>query len=174
MDAPILQTDRLVFRPFTPDDLPLIVELHSDPSVQRYMGGAWSAQEMQDTLDRFVRQQAEQGHAKWAAFLRDGTFVGRAGVGSFAALEKAGAGGNQEIGYCFKTAFWGGGLATEAARAVAGWFFSNTAHDRLFGFTDPANLASQQVLRKIGMDSLGPCDLGFGEPSALFRMWRPQ
>lgn len=38
---PILETERLVFTPFTADELPLIVELHSDPEVQRYMGGTW-------------------------------------------------------------------------------------------------------------------------------------
>jgi ribosomal-protein-alanine N-acetyltransferase len=173
MDAPILETERLVFRPFTPDDLPLIVDLHSDPEVQRYMGGTWSNQEMRDTLDRFVRQQAAQGHAKWAAFLCDGTFVGRAGVGSFPPLAAGGFGGDMEIGYCFKAEYWGGGFATEAAHAIVAWFFANTPHDRLFGFTEPGNAASQKVLLKIGMTPMGSHDLGFDEPSALFRMMRP-
>jgi ribosomal-protein-alanine N-acetyltransferase len=172
MAAPILETDRLKFRPFTPDDLPLIVELHSDPAVQRYMGGTWSDQEMRATLDRFVRQQAAQGHAKWAAFLRDGTFVGRAGVGSFPPLAAGGFGGDMEIGYCFKPAYWGDGFATEAAVAVRDWFFANTPHDRLFGFTEPGNAASQKVLLKIGMTPMGAHDLGFDEPSAVFRMMR--
>ncbi len=173
MNDPILKTERLAFRPFTPADLSLIVELHSDPQVQRYMGGTWSPEEMRDTLDRFVRQQAEQGHAKWAAFLHDGTFVGRAGVGAFPALLAAGQGGDQELGYCFKPAYWGSGLATEAAHAIVDWFFASTPHDRLFGFTDPDNLASQRVLVKVGMRRLPPCDLGFDRPSALFRMDRP-
>ena len=137
------------------------------------MGGTWSDQAMRDTLDRFVRQQAAQGHAKWGAFLRDGTFVGRAGVGSFQPLAAGGFGGDMEIGYCFKQAYWGGGFATEAAHAVTDWFFANTAHDRLFGFTEPGNAASQKVLLKIGMTPLGAHDLGFDEPSALFRMMRP-
>jgi [ribosomal protein S5]-alanine N-acetyltransferase len=173
MKATILQTERLMFRPFRLDDLPLIVDLHSDPQVQRYMGGAWSDQEMRDTLDRFVRQQATLGHAKWAAFLRDGTFVGRAGVGSFPPLATGGFGGEMEIGYCFKQVYWGGGFATEAAFAVRDWFFANTPHDRLFGFTEPGNAASQRVLLKIGMTPIGAHDLGFDEPSAVFQMMRP-
>ena len=172
MNDPILATERLVFRPFTPDDLALIIELHSDPLVQRYMGGPWSEQEMQETLHRFVQQQAGQGYAKWAAFLRDGTFVGRAGVSAFPPLLDAGLGGDQELGYSFKAEFWGMGLATEAALAVKDWFFANTAHDRLFGFTDPENLASQRVLMKIGMRRLPDCKLGFDKPSALFRIDR--
>lgn len=79
----------------------------------------------------------------------------------------------REIGYCFKKAYWGMGLATEAATAVRDWFFANTDHDHLIGFTDPENHASQRVLLKIGMRALGLQDLGFEKPSAVFRMERP-
>lgn len=173
MNDPILQTERLVFRPFTPDDLGLVLDLHSDPEVQRYLGGTWPPEMFQSTLDRMVRQQAEVGHAKWACFLKDGTFVGRAGVGIFPPLLAAGQGGDREVGYSFKRAHWGGGLATEAASALVRWFFANTPDDRLFGFTEPGNLGSQRVLVKAGLTPLGDCDLGFDEPSPLFRIDRP-
>ena len=173
MTTPILETERLVFSPFTSDDLPLIVELHSDPEVQRYMGGEWSPEDMQDTLDRFLRDQAALGHSKWKACLKDGTFVGRAGVGPFPPREDLAQMPEREIGYCFKKAHWGQGLATEAASAIRDWFFANTRHDHLIGFTDPNNVASQRVLVKIGMQPLGFQDLGFGEPSTVFRMERP-
>lgn len=173
MNAWVLETERLRFRPFTPDDLPLVVDLHADPLVQRHLGGAWDAPQMQATLDRFVSQQASQGYAKWAAFLKDGTFVGRAGVGAFPALSAAGLGGDQELGYSFKAAVWGRGLATEAAIAVRDWFWANTRHDRLFGFTETENAASRRVLEKLGMRPLPDCDLGFGQPSALYRIDRP-
>jgi ribosomal-protein-alanine N-acetyltransferase len=165
--APILETERLVFHPFTPDELDLVVELHSDPQVQRHMGGMWSPKEMQETLDRFVRHQASVGHSKWKASLRDGTFVGRAGVGPFELT------GDCELGYCFKTAFWGQGLATEAARGIVDWFFANTPNDHLIGFTTPGNLASQRVLTKVGMQPQGLHNFGFGELSAVFRLERP-
>jgi [ribosomal protein S5]-alanine N-acetyltransferase len=173
MDGVFLKTERLMFRPFTADDLHLVVELHSDPEVQRYMGGMWSPQEMQATLDRFVRNQATYGMSKWAIFLHDGAFVGRAGVAPFPALSDRGFGGDRELGYSLKRRFWGSGLATEAARAAANWFFDHTDEDVLIGFTEPENAASQQVLRKVGMEPIGFHDLGFDEPSAVFRMMRP-
>ena len=171
--SPILESERLVFEPFTADDLPLIVELHSDPDVQRYMGGKWSDEDMRDTLARFLSEQAALGHTKWKASLRDGTFVGRAGVSPFPRTHDPAGVPERELGYCFKKACWGQGFATEAATAVRDWFFAKTGHDHLIGFTDPENLASQRVLRKIGMRSLGLVDMGFGEPSALYRMERP-
>ena len=174
MSTSILETERLVFRPFTPDDLDLVTDLHSDPEVQRYLGGMWAPPEMQATLDRFVLSQATHDYSKWAVFLRDGTFVGRAGVSRFPALTDKGFGGDRELGYTLKQAFWGSGIASEAAGAVRDWFWANTDETCLIGFTHPENLASQRVLVKTGMAPLGFHDLGFGEPSAVFRMMRPQ
>ena len=173
MDGVFLKTERLMFRPFTADDLPLVVDLHSDPEVQRYLGGMWPDEQMQATLDRFLRNQATFGMSKWAIFLHDGSFVGRAGVSPFPALSDKGFGGDRELGYTLKRRFWGVGLATEAARAAADWFFAHTDEPVLIGFTEPGNTASQQVLMKVGMTPLGPHDLGFDEPSAVFRMERP-
>jgi uncharacterized protein with NRDE domain len=65
----------MTFRPFTPDDLGLIAELHRDPEVGRYMGGVWPDAEIKAALDRFVAEQAERGHSKWAVFTRQGRFA---------------------------------------------------------------------------------------------------
>jgi RimJ/RimL family protein N-acetyltransferase len=80
VDEPILQTERLVFRPFTADDFDLLAGLHSDPEVQRYIGGMWTREEMEERLDHYAAAQLEHGFSKWKAYLRDGTFIGRAGV----------------------------------------------------------------------------------------------
>jgi [ribosomal protein S5]-alanine N-acetyltransferase len=164
---PILTTGRMTFRPFTPDDLGLLAELHRDPEVGRYMGGIWPDDEIQAALDRFVAEQAERGHSKWAVFTREGAFVGRAGVSLWPAT------GELELGYAFRPEYWGQGLATEAARAVADWAFANTGVDHIIAFTHPQNYGSQRVLERIGMTRLADRDMGFEEPSAYFEMQRP-
>ena len=165
-DAPILETERLVFRPFTPGDLPLLLDLHSDPQVQRYIGGMWEAGACQRRLDQYVADQAAHGVSKWKAFLKDGTFVGRAGISFWAVT-------GFELGYSFKRMAWGQGLATEAARAIVGWAWANTAVDRLCGFTEPENLASRRVLEKVGMNYEGEKDLGFGGMSSVYGLEKP-
>ena len=35
----MIETERLIFRPFTEDDLPALVEQRSDPDVNKYLGG---------------------------------------------------------------------------------------------------------------------------------------
>src|SRR5207248_7383534 len=35
----MIETDRLIFRPFTPNDLPWLIEMRSPEPVNRYLGG---------------------------------------------------------------------------------------------------------------------------------------
>jgi RimJ/RimL family protein N-acetyltransferase len=167
LDRPVLETARLLFRPFTAADFDLLAELHRDPEVGRYMEGVWTDSKIAESLMRFVAEHAERGHSKWAAFTREGEFVGRAGVSLWPAT------GELELGYAFGPQFWGQGLATEAARAVADWTFANTQAARLIAFTHPRNYGSQRVLERIGMVREPDRDMGFGELSAFFRMTRP-
>jgi ribosomal-protein-alanine N-acetyltransferase len=166
-DRPILTTARMTFRPFTYGDRALLEELHRDPEVGRYMGGVWTDERIAAALEAFIADQAEFGHAKWVANLHDGTFVGRAGISVWEPT------GELELGYVLKPQYWGQGLATEAARAVADWTFANTGVDHIIAFTDPQNFGSQRVLERIGMVRLADRDMGFDVPSAYFEMKRP-
>lgn len=167
LDKPILETERLVFHPFTPDDFCVLADLHSDPQVQRYIGGRWTDEVIQGRLDSYVAEQARFGFSKWKAYLRDGRFVGRVGISFWDRT------GEFEIGYTLARAAWGQGLATEGSRAVVARFFATTPHDRLHGFTDVQNLGSRRVLERIGMVFQGEEDLGFGGVSAVYRLDRP-
>ena len=109
---PILQSERLIFHPFTADDYALLADLHSDPEVQRTLGGMWDDATIRARLDHFVQEQAERGHSKWKVFTREGDFIGRAGVSFF---ERT---GELELGYTLARRFWGQGYASEAAAAL--------------------------------------------------------
>ena len=37
--SPMIETERLIFRKFTLDDLPVLIEQRSDPEVNKYLGG---------------------------------------------------------------------------------------------------------------------------------------
>jgi len=168
MNPPILKTERLVFHPFTPDDLSLLIELHADPEVQRHLGGAWGPADVQRRLDHYVREHAQKGYSKWKVSRPDGSFVGRAGLADWPHT------GEVELGYVFRRETWGEGLATEAAQALCAWGFVHLPIDHLIGFTDPANLGSRRVLEKIGMRFLGLREIGAPTLSALYRLDRPE
>ena len=165
-DPPILITERLVFRPFTPDDYGLLAQLHSDPQVQRYIGGMWGPEEVQARLDFYVAQQAELGWSKWKAHLKsDGSFVGRAGV----SVDKLT--GEPELGYSFARCAWGQGLASETAFGIVDWMWANTELAELTAFAVSDNLASRRVLEKVGMAFEGEADR-HGDRCAYYRLKR--
>ncbi len=56
-----------------------------------------------------------------------------------------------EIGYRLATAYWGKGLATEAARAVRDYGWQFTQENGLICIIEPANHRSIRVAEKLGM-----------------------
>jgi len=166
MKRPILETERLVFHPFTPDDVDLLAALHSDPEVQRHIGGMWPREEVQKRVDLYVADQAKYGFSKWKAYLRDGAFVGRAGVSVDPNL------GAPELGYSFARTVWGQGLASEAAFAIVDWMFANTDLPELAAFAVSQNLASRRVLEKLGMVLEGEHER-HGDLCTFYRLKRP-
>lgn len=62
--------------------------------------------------------------------------------------------------YLLKAAYWGQGLATEAARALLGYVFGPMDLPSVHGGAAPENLASKRVMEKIGMKYLGTDEEG--------------
>lgn len=167
----IIEADRLLFMPFAAGDLGLFRDLHSDPEVQRFMSPDGLAMPEEIAREQFARQietQARYGFSKWKLCLKDGRFIGRAGLSPFERTNEV------ELGYVLKQDMWGHGFATEAAAAVARWAFTNLQIDHVIAFTHPQNTASQRVLQKVGMSDLGPRDMGFEQPARVFRLDRQQ
>jgi RimJ/RimL family protein N-acetyltransferase len=59
---------------------------------------------------------------------------------------------DNELGYRFFPEYWGMGLATEAGRASIAFARDVLRLNRLVGLVHPDNLASAQVLRKLGFE----------------------
>jgi RimJ/RimL family protein N-acetyltransferase len=57
--------------------------------------------------------------------------------------------------YLLKASYWGKGLATEAARAVLDYAFTELGLDRVDGGAALENVASKRVMEKIGMRYVG-------------------
>jgi ribosomal-protein-alanine N-acetyltransferase len=55
------------------------------------------------------------------------------------------------LGYAIGRAWWGRGLATEAARAAIAWAVDTFSLVRIWASTDARHVQSQRVLEKLGM-----------------------
>lgn len=153
-----LKSLRLGFRPWTSDDLPLALALWADPAVSAWLSGPLAAPAIQERLAHEIRQGEQFGIQYWPIFLlASDEHVGCAGL-------RPKAENLLELGYYLKPAFWGSGLATEAAASVAEYAFTTLAVEALFAGHHPANAASQRVLEKLGFEHAGE---EFYEPSGV-------
>jgi len=147
----ILKTPRLSFVMWDEGDATLVQQLHSTMATTRYLSGnaPWSLEKAEQRLKGWFEEQARDGTTKYKLLAEDGNFVGRAGISKFRSEQF-------ELGYSLREEAWGKGLATEAAGALADWFFESQFAQGFIAFTHPENIASQRVLRKIGMRERAP------------------
>ena len=153
-----LTSGRLGFRHWTTEDLPLASALWGDRPVSVWLGGPFSAEAIQKRLAAEIQQQAEHGVQYWPIFLlANHEHVGCAGLRPKTA-------NTFELGYHLKAAFWGQGLATEAASTVVQHAFSVLGVETLFAGHHPRNDPSRKVLGKLGFVYAGD---EFYEPSGF-------
>lgn len=144
----IQPTKRLVFQLWQADDWLRFKPIATDPRVVRYvMPGAVPSDELiREHIDAARRRYAEEGFCLWPLICRaNGELIG------FCGLDRLWGGGEIEIGYWLAHAYWGQGLATEAAQAVMTYGFEELGLPRIVAVAHPENLASLRVLEKLGM-----------------------
>lgn len=144
-----LATDRLLLRPFVPDDAPAVQRLASAYEIAEntlliphpYPEGAAAA---------WIARPKEANHYLFAITLREGGDV----IGAIA-LEAKPEHGRGEIGYWVGTPYWNRGYVTEAARAVLGFGFESLGLHRIFAMHFSRNPSSGRVMQKLGMKHEG-------------------
>jgi len=143
----ICQTDRLLLREFTMDDLAPLTAMHLDPEVTRFIG-LRTPEETRKSLCEWIADYRSLGFAKWAVvLLRSGELIGRCGLG----MEEYDGVSEPELGWTFARAHWGNGYATEAASAAMKQAFGFLRLRRIISLIRPQNLASRRVAERIGM-----------------------
>lgn len=147
-----LETERLLLRRFTEDDVDLLVELDNDAEVMRFVtGGVPTPREQMigDVLPAML-----------------GYYKRYDGYGYFAVIEKAtgefvgwfqfrppdeSAPDVVELGYRLKKSSWGKGYATEGSRALIDKGFAELGMRRVLANAMTINTASRRVMEKAGL-----------------------
>ncbi|MGA7304299.1 MAG: GNAT family N-acetyltransferase [Rhodothermales bacterium] len=126
------------------DDL---LRMDGDPRVMDALGGVRSEVETREYLRRNLDHWDEHGFGLWMLSLRaDDSFVGRASLRHLHIADKD----EIAMGYALLPEFWGMGLATEIATAIADLALTQLGLDSVVAGVRPDNLASRRVLEKIG------------------------
>jgi ribosomal-protein-alanine N-acetyltransferase len=132
----ILETKRLMLRPLTMDDLNALAALYSDPEVRRYFPDRTLIyEETKKELEWIIEvYYGRHGFGLWATIHKEtGVFIGRCGLLPWTIEGQS----EVEVAYLLARAYWGQGLATEAAQAILEYGFERLPVARLICLIDP-------------------------------------
>jgi ribosomal-protein-alanine N-acetyltransferase len=141
--TPRLDTERLVLRPFTLDDAPVVQREVARIEMARMLLSIPHPYPADGALDWIASTQAG---TNFALELRDrGDVVGAASLVREEEHRRA------EVGYWCALQHWGRGYTTEAVRALVDYGFRERALNRIFAQVFSDNAPSRRVLEKAGM-----------------------
>ncbi len=148
----VLETSRLLLRRWRSDDLDGLAAINAQPEVMRYIhyGHALDRAATAERLATYQRTWDELGFGLYAVQVKQtGELAGFTGLAVPAFLPEIMPA--IEIGWRLGRAFWGQGLATEAARAVVAHTRAELNVQRLVSIHVVGNEASARVMVKLGM-----------------------
>lgn len=146
----IIETERLIIRPFEEKDIEPSYQMNLDKEVSKYTGdgGVVSYSE----IDRRIRENVfgdykKYGYGRMAVELKStGEFIGFCGLKYLEDMNEV------DLGYRFMSEHWGKGYATESSKAVLEYGFNELKLNRIIALVLPENKGSIHVLEKLGFE----------------------
>ncbi len=146
----MIETERLVLRPWRDADREPFAALNADPVVMEHFPNILTRAESDAAIDRNNALIATHRWGNFAVERRvDGAMIGHIGVkptGSDLPF-----GGLCEVGWRLARETWGVGYASEGARAILTYSFADLRLPEVVAFTTLTNTRSEAVMRRIGM-----------------------
>lgn len=146
----MIETSRLLLRPWRDSDLIPFAEQNADPIVMRFLSGPLTRAQSDAYAQRAKQHFADHGFAKWAVEAPGvAPFIGAVGLSHVryeASFTPA-----VEVAWRLNRRFWGQGYATEAARAAIADGFTRLRLAEIVAVTTLGNIPSQRVMERLGM-----------------------
>lgn len=147
----MIETVRLILRPWREADRAPYAAMMADPEVGYWLGGALSEALANAQIDRFMADSASRGPGFLAVERReDGAFLGAACLREVAADHPLA--GEVEIGWRLARSAWGAGYATEAALALLDHGFRRLGFPEIVAFTAVSNARSRAVMERLAFE----------------------
>lgn len=144
----MLETERLLIRTFTPEDLPELIEMRCVPEVNIYLGGTGlqNPEAITKRMQFYLNCYEKYGFAMSAMIWKEtGEFFGWSG------LQPLDETGEIEVGYGMKQSFWRKGIGLECATAWLDFGFYEKNLERIVAVAAPENTGSWRIMEKLGM-----------------------
>ena len=144
----MFETERLIIRKFTREDLPWIIAIRTKPIINKYLGGAklQNPEKITQRLDFYLECYEKYGFGLCAMHWKEtGEMFGWSG------LQPLGETGEIEVGYGMAQEFWRKGIGYECAKAWLDFGFREKNLDRIVAVASPENTGSWRIMEKLGM-----------------------
>ena len=143
----ILETQRLLVRETTEEDLDALYEVYADPSISLYTENLY---EDRDEERAYIRDYIKHvytfcGYGIWSVIHKEsGKLIGRAGLACREGYE------TPELGYVIGVPYQKQGYATEVCRAILEYADERLGFPEIRAVFEPENLASAKLCEKLG------------------------
>ena len=146
-----LETERLILRAWTLEDLDDFYEYAKHPNVGPMAG--WQPHSSKEISLNILKGFIEEGEV-WAITLKEnGKAIGSLGIHSD--KKRRDIDNVKSMGYVLSTDYWGKGYMTEAVKCVIKYVFEEMNLDLLSIYHYPFNIRSKRVIEKCGFEYEG-------------------
>ena len=161
-----LETERLVLKPLTTDDSGFIFELYNSPKFIEFIGDR-NIKTIQDAeqyiVTKFLPQLEKLGYGNYLVVKKsDNTKIGAVGIFQRDGLDV------HDIGFSFLPEFEGKGYGFEAASKLLETAFSVFNLNTISAITTKENIASQNLIKKLGLQYQKTVQLPDGDKELLY------
>lgn len=153
IDFVIFETERLFVREYNIDDFDAVKGFACDPAVTAFL--PWDPADedvVRRMIDSRLKSQIEQPRTRYEFIVcikETAEPIGAVGLHIFD------EGRQGDLGFIFNRRFWGRGYASEAARGMLRFGFMSLDLHRITAKCDSENLASEGVMKRVGMRKEG-------------------
>jgi [ribosomal protein S5]-alanine N-acetyltransferase len=170
-----IQTTRLQLRSVQERNLDVYLPLYTDPEVTAKYGAGkpYTSDQVRGEVDQMVKLWASGNPYSGFAIFQGDEFVGNID------LMSTGISGEVDLGYILHKAYWGQGLASEAAMAIVkdyaplllekGYTLKGHRVTKIVATARPDNPFSCRILEKVGMQFLKAGEK-YGAPRHFYEM----
>ena len=145
IDIPTIESERLVFRPFTEADIPSMSAFYADEATARHVGGVSTPDAVWRRVAAYLGHWHLRGYGLWALEEKaTGQFVGYCGHYAPEGWPEP------EIAYGLMAHAQGRGLATEAATRALRHAYEVLGWQTAISAIDEGNMASRRVAERLG------------------------
>ncbi len=141
----IIETERLLIRPFTVEDIEPSYTMNLDAEVSKYTGdgGIVSKKEIERRIvENVLADYTKHGFGRLAVEVKgENKFIGFTGLKYLEDMDEV------DLGYRFMKEYWGRGIATESGKACVNFGFEELGLKKIIAMVLPKNTGSINVLK---------------------------